>query len=64
MKHKKNDRINTFSHDNANTPLNHEEVSYVTFQDMEVDADVNEDPIRERLLDESIDSFLESKEKQ
>jgi hypothetical protein len=57
MKHKKNDRINTFSHDNPNTRLNNEEVSYVTFQDMEVDTDVNKDPIRERLLDESIDSF-------
>jgi hypothetical protein len=33
-------------------------------QEMEMDTDVNEDPNRERLLDESIDSFLESKEGQ
>ncbi|GGB53523.1 hypothetical protein [Fictibacillus barbaricus] len=64
MKHKKNDRINTVSHDNPNTRQNKEEILYVTFQDMELDTNVNEDPIREGLLDESMDSFLESKGKQ
>ncbi|MFJ7941494.1 hypothetical protein ACIQYG_23890 [Peribacillus sp. NPDC096622] len=29
---------------------------------MEVDTDVNEDPNREKLLDESVDAFLKSKE--
>ncbi|WLD92614.1 hypothetical protein [Alkalihalobacillus sp. AL-G] len=32
-------------------------------QEMEVDTDVNEDPNRESLLDESVDSFLKSKGK-
>ncbi|MFJ7468349.1 hypothetical protein ACIQWI_07310 [Peribacillus frigoritolerans] len=31
---------------------------------MEVDTDVNEDPNREKLLDESVDAFLKSKEGQ
>ncbi|RHW34002.1 hypothetical protein D1B33_14460 [Lysinibacillus yapensis] len=31
---------------------------------MEVDTDVNEDPNRERLLDESVDAFLKSKDEQ
>lgn len=30
----------------------------------EVDTDVNEDPNREKLLDESVDAFLKSKEGQ
>ncbi|MCM3676136.1 MULTISPECIES: hypothetical protein [Peribacillus] len=31
---------------------------------MEVDTDVNEDPNREKLLDDSVDSFLKSKKEQ
>ncbi|MFA1711151.1 hypothetical protein ACDX66_05530 [Peribacillus frigoritolerans] len=31
---------------------------------LEVDTDVNEDPNREKLLDESVDAFLKSKEGQ
>jgi len=30
-------------------------------QETEVDTDINEDPIREKLLDESLDDFLYSK---
>ena len=31
---------------------------------LEVDTDVNEDPNREKLLDDSVDSFLKSKKEQ
>ncbi len=31
---------------------------------IEVDTDVNEDPNREKLLDDSVDSFLKSKKEQ
>ncbi|MFD2680320.1 hypothetical protein [Bacillus seohaeanensis] len=42
--------------------LTKQEDTYSIFkQEMEVDTDVNEDPNRERLLDESVDSFLESR---
>jgi hypothetical protein len=33
-------------------------------EEMEVDTDVNEDPNREKLLDDSVDSFLISKKEQ
>ena len=39
-------------------------VSKLNNNEMEVDTDVNEDPNREKLLDESVDSFLKSKEGQ
>ncbi len=45
--------------------LNKEDDTYGIFkQEMEVDSDVNEDPNRERLLDESVHSFLVSIEQQ
>ncbi|MGG0412625.1 hypothetical protein [Peribacillus simplex] len=40
------------------------QVSKLNNDVMEVDTDVNEDPNREKLLDESVDSFLKSKEGQ
>ncbi|MGE7759591.1 hypothetical protein [Peribacillus sp. NPDC097895] len=40
------------------------QVSKLNNNEMEVDTDVNEDPNREKLLDESVDSFLKSKEGQ
>ncbi|MCK2016380.1 hypothetical protein [Peribacillus frigoritolerans] len=38
--------------------------SQVSRLNEEVDTDVNEDPNREKLLDESVDAFLKSKEGQ
>jgi hypothetical protein len=52
-------------HKNQVNQLNKEDDTYgILKQVMEVDTDVNEDPNRERLLDESFDAFLESKEEQ
>jgi hypothetical protein len=52
------------SHNQVNR-LNKEDDIYGIFkQELEVDTDVNEDPNRERLLDESVHSFLVSKEEQ
>ncbi|MGG1574521.1 hypothetical protein [Fictibacillus sp. NRS-1165] len=61
MTHQKNNRTKPVQHSNQNK----EDDTYGIFkQEMEMDTDINEDPNRERLLDESIDSFLESKEGQ
>ncbi|WHY54783.1 hypothetical protein [Peribacillus simplex] len=50
---------------NNHNPAQHKsQVSRLTKEVMEVDTDVNEDPNREKLLDESVDSFLKSKEGQ
>jgi hypothetical protein len=50
---------------NNHNPVQHvSQVSRLLNNEMEVDTDVNEDPNREKLLDESIDSFLKSKEGQ
>ncbi|WHY95632.1 hypothetical protein [Peribacillus simplex] len=50
---------------NNHNPAQHKsQVSRLTNEVMEVDTDVNEDPNREKLLDESVDSFLKSKEGQ
>jgi hypothetical protein len=52
------------SHNQVNR-LNKKDDTYGIFkQEMEVDSDVNEDPNRERLLDESVNSFLKSKEEE
>ncbi len=66
MKHQKNNRTNQAPFVDQTNGLNKkEDDTYGIFkQEMEVDSDVNEDPNRERLLDESINSFLESKEGQ
>ena len=59
MQNQKNNRHNQVNQ------FNKEDDTYgILKQEMEVDTDVNEDPNRERLLDESVDSFLESKGKQ
>lgn len=61
MTHQKNNRTKPVQNSNQVKRLN----TYGIFkQEIEMDTDVNEDPNRERLLDESIDSFLESKERQ
>lgn len=50
---------------NNHYPAQHKsQVSKLNYNGMEVDTDVNEDPNREKLLDESVDSFLKSKEGQ
>jgi hypothetical protein len=65
MPHQKNNRDNPVPHKNQANLLNKENDTYGIFkQEMEVDSDINEDPNRERLLDESVDSFLESREEQ
>jgi hypothetical protein len=65
MPNQKNNRHNPVLHKNQDNRLNKEDDIYgILKQTMEVDTDVNEDPNRERLLDESVDAFLESKEEQ
>lgn len=65
MPNQKNNRHNPVPHKNQVNQLNKEDDTYgILKQAMEVDTDVNEDPNRERLLDESVDAFLESKEEQ
>ncbi|GGB55807.1 hypothetical protein [Fictibacillus barbaricus] len=65
MTHRKNNRTKPVQNSNQVKRLNKIDDTYGIFkQEMEMDTDVNEDPIRERLLDESIDSFIESKERQ
>ncbi|WP_260287693.1 hypothetical protein [Peribacillus aracenensis] len=49
---------------NHNPAQHKSQVSKLHYNGMEVDTDVNEDPIREKLLDESVDSFLKLKEGQ
>ncbi|AZV42686.1 hypothetical protein [Peribacillus asahii] len=64
MPNQKNNRHNPVPHKNQVNRLNKEDDTYgILKQAIEVDTDVNEDPNRERLLDESVDAFLESKEK-
>ncbi|WP_257350662.1 hypothetical protein [Pseudalkalibacillus decolorationis] len=61
MSLQKNDRHNQDKDKN----LNKEDDTYGIFkQEMEVDSDINEDPNRERLLDESVDAYLKSKKEQ
>jgi len=61
----KNNRHNTVPYKNQVNRLNKEDDTYgILKQAIEVDTDVNEDPNRERLLDESVDAFLEWKAKQ
>ncbi|MED4402230.1 hypothetical protein ABET41_12490 [Metabacillus fastidiosus] len=65
MPNQKNNRHNPVLHKNQVNRLNKEDDIYgILKQTMEVDTNVNEDPNRERLLDESVDAFLESKEEQ
>jgi hypothetical protein len=65
MPNQKNNRHNPVLHKNQDNRLNKEDDIYgILKQTMEVDTDVNEDPNRERLLDESVNAFLESKEEQ
>lgn len=55
---------NIEKYDNQVDRLNNEGDTYGIFkQELEVDTDVNEDANREMLLDESVASFLKSKEK-
>lgn len=62
MPNQKNNRHNQVLHKNKVNQLNKEDDTYgMLKQTMEVDSDVNEDPNRERLLDESVDAFLDSK---
>ncbi|MDN4072330.1 hypothetical protein [Fictibacillus terranigra] len=53
---------------NSHNPIPHknkkDDTYHILKQAMEMDTDVNEDTNRERLLDESFDSFLESNEQQ
>ncbi|MFB5283902.1 hypothetical protein [Peribacillus sp. Hz7] len=64
MPNQKNNRHNPVPHKDQVNRLNKEDDTYgILKQAIEVDTDVNEDPNRERLLDESVDAFLESKEK-
>lgn len=63
MTRQKNNGTRPVQNSNQVNRLNKEDDTYGKLkQEMEMDTDVNEDPNRERLLDESIDSFLESKE--
>ena len=65
MTHQKNNRTKPVQNSNQVKRLNKIDDTYGIFkQEIEMDTDVNEDPNRERLLDESIDSFLKSKERQ
>ncbi|MED4455698.1 hypothetical protein [Metabacillus fastidiosus] len=65
MPNPKNNRHNPVLHKNQVNRLNKEDDIYgILKQTMEVDTNVNEDPNRERLLDESVDAFLESKDEQ
>ncbi|RLL40592.1 hypothetical protein D8M04_18770 [Oceanobacillus piezotolerans] len=64
MPNQKNNR-HAIPHKNQVNQLNKENNPYgILKQVFEVDTDVNEDPNRERLLDESVDAFIESKEEQ
>ncbi len=65
MQNQKNNRHNPVLLKNQVNQLNKEDDTYgILKQEMEVDTDVNEDPNRERLLDESVNAFLDSKEEQ
>ncbi len=60
---KKNQHI-PVPHENQVNQFDKEDTYGIFKQAMEVDTDVNEDPNRERLLDDSVDAFLKSKENQ
>jgi hypothetical protein len=63
MTHQNNNRNKPVKNSNQVKRLNKlDDTNGIFKQEIELDTDVNEDPNRERLLDESIDSFLESKE--
>jgi hypothetical protein len=63
MTHQNNNRNKPAKNSNQVKRLNKlDDTNGIFKQEIELDTDVNEDPNRERLLDESIDSFLESKE--
>ncbi|MGG3927465.1 hypothetical protein ABET51_15985 [Metabacillus fastidiosus] len=65
MPNQKNNRHNPVLPKNQVNRFNKEDGIYgILKQTMEVDTNVNEDVNRERLLDESVDAFLESKEEQ
>ncbi|MDM5359350.1 hypothetical protein [Peribacillus sp. ACCC06369] len=65
MPNQKNNNPNTSQNKNQVSRLNKEKDTFdILEQEMEVDTDVNEDPNREKLLDESVDAFLQSKEEQ
>ncbi|MGG0849064.1 hypothetical protein [Peribacillus simplex] len=65
MPNQKNSNPNTSQHKNQVSRLNKEKDTFdILNQEMEVDTDVNEDPNREKLLDESVDAFLQSKEEE
>lgn len=59
-----NPEINLFTtKQNMDTPLiteQEEDTAAINSGQVEVDSDVNEDPKRERLLDDSLDLFLET----
>ncbi|MCP3738118.1 hypothetical protein [Rossellomorea sp. BNER] len=62
MSHQKDTRHYSVPHKNQIDRFNNKDDTYGIFKEnMEVDTDVNEDPNRERLLDESVETFLESK---
>ncbi|AMM93566.1 hypothetical protein OKW24_002691 [Peribacillus simplex] len=65
MPNQKNNDHNPVQHKSRDSRLNTEDDPFgILKQEMEVDTDVNEDPNREKLLDESVVSFLKSKEGQ
>ena len=65
MQNQKNNQHNQVPHKDQVNRLKKEDDTYgILKQEMEVDTDVNEDPNRERLLDESVISFLKSKGEQ
>ncbi|MGG4265844.1 hypothetical protein [Peribacillus simplex] len=65
MPNQKNNDHHPAQHKNQDSRINTEDDTFGIFkQKMEVDTDVNEDPNREKLLDESVVSFLKSKEGQ
>ncbi|RRN67115.1 hypothetical protein EI200_23815 [Peribacillus simplex] len=65
MPNQKNNDHNPAQHKSQDSRLITEDDTFgILKQEMEVDTDVNEDPNREKLLDESVVSFLKSKEGQ
>jgi hypothetical protein len=65
MPNQKNNPQNLVSYSNQVNRLNKEKDTYdILKKATEVDTDVNEDQNRERLLDESVDAFLESNEQE
>jgi hypothetical protein len=59
-----NNRNNPVPHNNQTNRFNKEDTYGIFKQELEVDSDVNEDPNRERLLDESVGYFLQSEEEE